>query len=314
LKPNNDCPAQLQSTLEAFYQYLKSEKRYSPHTLSNYQRDLHHFCNYCQQIQIDQWASVDSHLMRAYVATRHRKGLGGRSLQRELSAIRSFFNYLRREAEVKNNPVIGIRAPKTARKLPTPLDVDEMGQLLSVNHDTPLAIRDWAMMELMYSGGLRLAELVSLNIDNIDLVDNSVPVSGKGSKTRIVPIGRFANESLKQWLKERVKLANRDETALFVSLRGTRISTRSVQQRMKQWGVTQGIDSPVHPHRLRHSFASHLLESSGDLRAVQELLGHADISTTQIYTHIDFQHLAKVYDAAHPRAKAKSKTKPLKNA
>ncbi len=254
--------------------------------------------------------------MRAYVAARHRKGLGGRSLQRELSAVRSFFNYLHREGEIKNNPVIGVSAPKTSRKLPTPLDVDEMAQLLNVSRDTPMAVRDWAMMELMYSAGLRLAELVSLNIDSIDLADNSVPVSGKGSKTRIVPIGRFAKESLKQWLKERGQKANPDETALFISSRGTRISTRAVQQRMKQWGITQGIDSPVHPHRLRHSFASHLLESSGDLRAVQELLGHADISTTQIYTHIDFQHLAKVYDAAHPRAKStfKTKKKPLKKA
>ena len=311
----------LQTQLKAFYQYLESEKRYSPHTLSNYRRDLHHFCDYCQQKHLEQWDQVDSYLMRAYVAARHRKGLGGRSLQRELSAIRSFFNFLRREAVVKTNPVIGISAPKTARKLPTPLDVDEMGQLLNVDHNNPLAVRDWAMMELMYSGGLRLAELVSLNIDSIDLVDSSVPVSGKGAKTRIVPIGRFAKESLIHWLKERSTLANPEEIALFISNRGSRISARSVQQRMKQWGVTQGIESPVHPHRLRHSFASHLLESSGDLRAVQELLGHSDISTTQIYTHIDFQHLAKVYDAAHPRAKSatlnsdlKSKKKPLKNA
>ena len=311
----------LQTQLNAFYRYLESEKRYSSHTIINYQRDLSRFRDYCQQNHLEQWAQVDSHLMRAYVAARHRKGLGGRSLQRELSAIRSFFNFLRREAEVKTNPVTGISAPKTPRKLPTPLDVDEMSQLLSVARDTPLAIRDWAMMELMYSGGLRLAELVSLNIDSIDLLDNSVPVSGKGAKTRIVPIGRYAKESLKQWLNERNSLANPEETALFVSSCGTRISTRTVQQRMKQWGVTQGIDSPVHPHRLRHSFASHLLESSGDLRAVQELLGHADIATTQIYTHIDFQHLAKVYDAAHPRAKAttpkttlNSKKKPLKNA
>ena len=247
--------------------------------------------------------------MRIYVATRHRKGLGGRSLQRELSAIRSFFYYLRREREVQNNPVIGVRAPKTGRKLPAPLDVDEMGQLLNVPKETPLAIRDWAMMELMYSGGLRLAELVSLNVENLDLIDCSMPVLGKGAKTRIVPIGRFARESLKQWLAERAKLVKVHETALFVSRNGTRLSARSVQQRMKNWGLVQGIESPVHPHRLRHSFASHLLESSGDLRAVQELLGHADISTTQIYTHIDFQHLAKVYDAAHPRAKRIAKPK-----
>ena len=305
----------MQKELTSFYQYLKSEKRYSPHTIKNYQRDLNHFRDFCETHDIEHWARVDSHLMRAYVAARHRNGLGGRSLQRELSAIRSFFNFLRREAVVKTNPVRGVSAPKTARKLPTPLDVDEMAQLLSVERDTPLSIRDWAMMELMYSAGLRLAELVSLNIDSIDLTDNSVPVVGKGSKTRIVPVGRFAKESLTQWLKVRTDLANRGEMALFISSRGTRISVRAVQQRMKQWGIAQGIDSPVHPHRLRHSFASHLLESSGDLRAVQELLGHADISTTQIYTHIDFQHLAKVYDAAHPRAKiaTATKAKPLKN-
>ena len=305
----------LQHWLTAFYQYLHSEKRYSPHTFYNYQRDLDHFSEYCQQHAIIQWSQVDTHLMRAYVATRHRLGLGGRSLQRELSAIRSFFNFLRREYQIKTNPVIGVSAPKSPRKLPTPLDADEMGQLLNINADKPVAIRDWAMMELMYSSGLRLAELVSLNIDSIDLADNSVPVTGKGAKTRIVPVGRFAKESLKQWLKERPTLAKPDEVALFVSQRGTRISPRSVQQRMKFWGIAQGVNTPVHPHRLRHSFASHLLESSGDLRAVQELLGHADISTTQIYTHIDFQHLAKVYDAAHPRARAaaKTKAKTLKN-
>jgi integrase/recombinase XerC len=297
----------LHTQLDAFFQYLTSEKRYSPHTIKNYQRDLHHFLDYCQTHDLGRWADVDNHFMRTYVATRHRKGLGGRSLQRELSAIRSFFHFLSREGEVKSNPVTGISAPKTARKLPTPLDVDEMSQLLNLSHDTPMAMRDWAMMELMYSAGLRLAELVSLNIDSIDLADDSVPVTGKGAKTRIVPIGRFAKQSLQQWLTERSKLANSDETALFVSNRGTRISVRTVQQRMKHWGIVQGVDTPVHPHRLRHSFASHLLESSGDLRAVQELLGHADISTTQIYTHIDFQHLAKVYDAAHPRAKSKRK-------
>jgi integrase/recombinase XerC len=297
----------LHTQLDAFFQYLISEKRYSPHTIKNYQRDLRHFLDHCQTHDLGRWADVDNHFMRTYVATRHRKGLGGRSLQRELSAIRSFFHFLSREGEVKSNPVTGISAPKTARKLPTPLDVDEMSQLLNLSHDTPMAMRDWAMMELMYSAGLRLAELVSLNIDSIDLADDSVPVTGKGAKTRIVPIGRFAKQSLQQWLTERSKLANSDETALFVSNRGTRISVRTVQQRMKHWGIVQGVDTPVHPHRLRHSFASHLLESSGDLRAVQELLGHADISTTQIYTHIDFQHLAKVYDAAHPRAKSKRK-------
>lgn len=305
-------PPQLLRWLQAFYQYLESEKRYSAHTIYNYQRDLKQFSEYCQQAQIEQWGRVDSHLLRAYVATRHRKGLGGRSLQRELSAIRRFFHFLRRENHVPNNPVVGVSAPKTSRKLPTPLDADETAQLLTIPQDTPIAIRDWAMMELMYSAGLRLAELVSLNVDSIDLADNSVPVTGKGGRGRIVPIGRYAKASLERWLQERPGLAQIGESALFVSRRGSRISMRTVQQRFKTWGVLQGIDSPVHPHRLRHSFASHLLESSGDLRAVQELLGHADISTTQIYTHLDFQYLAKVYDAAHPRA-GKSKAKPLKN-
>lgn len=292
-----------QQWIDAFLEYLRIEKRYSPHTIFNYQRDLLAFADHCDESQIGNLRKVDAHVMRAFVAKRHRKGLSGRSLQRELSTVRSFFNYLRRENHIKNNPVVGVSAPKAPRKLPAPLDVDEMSQLLSLSQDGPLAIRDWAIMELLYSSGLRLAELVGLDLSSIDLKDDSIPVTGKGSKTRIVPLGRYAKTSLAKWLPERLKLAKPEESALFVSQRGTRLSARSVQQRMRNWGVWQGIDTPVHPHRLRHSFASHLLESSGDLRAVQELLGHADISTTQVYTHLDFQHLAKVYDQAHPRAK-----------
>ncbi|WP_455203693.1 tyrosine recombinase XerC, partial [Kaarinaea lacus] len=287
-----------------FLSYLHNEKRYSRHTINSYQRDLNHFQTFIQQADLKAISAIDAHIMRAYVSQRHRQGLGGRSLQRELSAVRSFFNYLLRENHIKKNPVVGVRAPKTVRKLPTPLDVDEMGQLLNLVTDTPIAVRDWAIMELMYSAGLRLAELVALNIDTVDLSDDSISVTGKGAKTRLVPMGRYAKQSLRKWLAERSKLAVSDEKALFVSQRGKRLSARAVQQRMKEWGIKQGISSGVHPHRLRHSFASHLLESSGDLRAVQELLGHADISTTQIYTHIDFQHLAKVYDQAHPRAKS----------
>jgi integrase/recombinase XerC len=293
--------------IPAFIEHLRSEKRYSPHTLSNYQRDLTAFCAYCENNALVNWSDLDSHHLRAYVAARHRRGLSGRSLQRELSAIRRFFEFLRREQVVKHNPVTGISAPKAPRKLPAPLDVDQMSRLLTLTDKQPIAVRDWAMMELLYSSGLRLAELVSLNIDSVDLKDGSLPVTGKGAKTRVLPLGRFAKAALQQWLQVRAQLAGPEEKALFVSLRGSRISPRAVQQRLRDWGIRQGVDSAVHPHRLRHSFASHMLESSGDLRAVQELLGHADISTTQVYTHLDFQHLAKVYDQAHPRAKRRRK-------
>lgn len=291
-----------------FLDSLRHERRLSANTISSYQLDLSHFSEYCRQNNLNHWQVIDSHHIRQYVSWRHRGGLSGRSLQRELSAIRSFYKYLTREEQVKINPVIGVSTPKTRRKLPMPLDVDQMDQLLAIDGKDPLELRDWAMMELMYSSGLRLAEVAGLNIGDIDFHDATVPVTGKGSKMRILPVGRLAIESLKVWLKARTKIANIDEPALFVSSRGGRLSHRAIQQRLAQWGLKQGVDIHVHPHRIRHSFASHMLESSGDLRAVQELLGHADISTTQIYTHLDFQHLAKVYDEAHPRAKKKTAT------
>lgn len=288
-----------------YIDYLKHQKRYSPHTIANYKRDLTRFKEYCIQHQLLDLSDIDSHQVRAYIAYRHRTGLGGRSLQRELSSVRLFFSYLQRENLLEHNPAVGVSTPKPVRKLPQPLDVDQMAQLLDVENDSVLDQRDQAMMELMYGAGLRLSELVSLDLGSVDLEQSMVPVTGKGSKVRIVPIGKFAKTSLQQWLLVRTQIAHVDESALFVSSRGKRISVRTVQQRIKQRGKRQGIDVNVHPHQLRHSFASHLLESSGDLRAVQELLGHADISTTQIYTHIDFQQLAKVYDQAHPRAKIK---------
>jgi integrase/recombinase XerC len=217
--------------------------------------------------------------------------------------MRSFFYYLVQERALKSNPVVGVSAPKSARKLPSPLDVDQMGGLLSNKESKPLPKRDMAIMELMYSSGLRLSELVSINLNDIDFDQGLLPVTGKGSKARLVPVGSYAIARIKEWLPERSLLAALNEPALFVSRAGRRMSARAVQQRLARWGLVQGVDLRVHPHRLRHSFASHLLESSGDLRAVQELLGHADISTTQIYTHVNFQHLAEVYDKAHPRAK-----------
>jgi integrase/recombinase XerC len=291
--------------IEEFLAHLETERRLSPHTISNYRRDLKGVVEYCKLVGLSDWKSLDAQYVRSWVAKRHRQGIGGRSLARALSALRSFLQYLMREKHLKVNVAKGIRAPKSARKLPEPLDADEMARLLAVSDDNPLAIRDMAMLELMYSSGLRLAELVSLNLGDVDLADGSLPVTGKGDKARIVPVGRYANDALQRWLKTRVALASEEESALFVSKQGSRITPRAVQQRFRQWGIKQGLDSRVHPHKLRHAFASHLLESSGDLRAVQELLGHADISTTQIYTHLDFQHLADVYDKAHPRARKK---------
>jgi integrase/recombinase XerC len=296
-----------QQWVDKFLQYLNTERRLSPHTLSNYRRDLRGIVAHCDVASIEDWSVLDAKQVRAYLAARHRQGIGGRSLARALSTLRSFLRYLMREGELQKNVAQGVQAPKAPRKLPEPLDVDEMTQLLQSEgeRDDPLLARDNAMLELMYSAGLRLAELVSLDVGQIDLSDGSVTVLGKGNKTRIVPVGRYAREAVVAWQRLRGELANVDEPALFVGQRGARISPRTVQQRFRQRGVEQGIASRVHPHKLRHAFASHLLESSGDLRAVQELLGHADISTTQIYTHLDFQHLAEVYDKAHPRARKK---------
>lgn len=297
--------------IDDFLAHLDSERRLSSHTLKNYRRDLTDVLSYCEQHDIADWRTLDSGFIRAWLASRHRRGIGGRSLARSLSSLRTFLNYLVREGYLKHNPAKGISAPKAPRKLPEPLDTDEMMRLLDIDagQGDALAVRDRAMLELMYSSGLRLAELVSLDRDQVDLADGSVPVTGKGGKTRILPVGRHACEALDLWLQQRASLAQADEPALFVSQRGRRLTARSVQQRFKQWGLKQGLDSHVHPHKLRHAFASHLLESSGDLRAVQELLGHADIATTQIYTHLDFQHLAEVYDKAHPRAHKKRLSK-----
>lgn len=293
--------------LAAFLGHLQHERRLSVHTLAAYRRDLAHLHDYCDANGVTEWSALSAASVRHYVAWRHRKGISGRSLQRELSALRSLFNYLLREGVVGSNPGLDIPAPKSEKRLPRALDVDQTGRLVSIEGDGPLERRDRALLELVYSSGLRLAEVVGLNTDSVDYQDATVRVLGKGSKARVVPVGREALNALRAWLPVRGQLATDNEQALFVSQRGTRISPRNVQQRMRQWGVRQGLDARVHPHMLRHSFASHILESSSDLRAVQELLGHADIATTQIYTHLDFQHLAKVYDQAHPRARKRGK-------
>ncbi len=285
--------------------YIKTLHHLSIHTRNAYQRDLDYLNNYCTKKAIETWSDLDGRQLRSFVAERHRQGIGGRSLQRNLSAVRSFYRYLIKEEKVKNNPAEGIVAPKSPRKLPKVLDADQTAQLVEIDDKEPLAVRDRAMLELIYSSGLRLAELISLNLNDIDFSDRILTVTGKGNKTRSVPVGKHAIKAIKNWLKIRLAMTNHSEQALFISSRGKRISPRSVQDRLKQWAIKQGLPNHVHPHMLRHSFASHLLESSGDLRAVQELLGHADISTTQVYTHLDFQHLAQVYDKTHPRAHRK---------
>ena len=297
----------LRPSLDPFFTYLESERRLSKNTIKSYWRDLDQFVCFCDHKKIASWVKVTIHDIRAFVAHRHRDGLSGRSIQRELSAVRRFLDYLVREMKIEHNPARGVSAPKYHKPLPKPIDVDQMGQLLRLNNkeDNVLVLRDIAIMELLYSCGLRISEAVTVNIGDIDFTEGNLVVEGKGAKMRKLPVGRFARDRIKTWLKSRDSIAQSDEPALFVSKLGRRLSVRSIQQRMKFWGAKQGLDINVHPHRLRHSFASHLLESSGNLRAVQELLGHADISTTQVYTHLDFQHLASVYDKSHPRARKK---------
>jgi len=295
--------------LIAFNEFLRSEKQLSIHTQTNYQRDLQKFADYCVKFSLTDLAEIRSQHIRQIVAQLHRQGLGGKSLSRWLSAMRSFFEFAIRNGWAKNNPADAIQAPKSPKKLPKTLDVDQTAQFVSVQGDSELALRDRALLELIYSSGLRLAEVVGLDLQNIDMHEEMVTVLGKGNKQRMLPIGSHAIKALKAWLVQRKTFLKDDaEKAVFISKRGTRITHRAVQMRMQQLSVAQGMDTPVHPHMLRHSFASHMLESSGDLRLVQEMLGHANISTTQIYTHLDFQHLAKVYDNAHPRAQRKKES------
>ncbi len=286
-----------------FLAHLAHERRLSRNTLTSYGRDLERIAARLSQTDARPIDALDEQDVRRYVAWRHRNGASGRTLQRELSSLRSLYRWLLREGRAQSNPAVGIRAPKTGRKLPATLDADQLCRLLDQSDDDLLAIRDTAMIELFYSSGLRLSELISINLGDIDLTDGGLTVTGKGAKTRRVPVGAQARDAVRRWLRVRANLAGAAEAALFVSSRGGRIHPRTVQARLARWAREQGATRGVHPHLLRHSFASHLLESSGDLRAVQELLGHADISTTQVYTHLDFQHLAQVYDKAHPRAK-----------
>ena len=275
----------------------------SAHTIAAYRHDLLALAEFAGRRKLTAWSRLGNPELRTFAAAQHGAGLSPRSIQRRLSAARTYYEYLMREGHCARNPALDVRAPKSKKRLPATLDADQMGRLLAFRVDDSLSARDKAIMELFYSSGLRLTELVSLNTAAVDLADRTVRVLGKGSKTRIVPIGRQAIDALKNWLRQRATLIKPGVDALFVGQNGRPLSARAVQLRVGAWGRRQGISVHVHPHMFRHSFATHLLESSGDLRGVQELLGHADIGTTQIYTHLDFQHLASVYEAAHPRAR-----------
>jgi integrase/recombinase XerC len=310
--------------IERFRRYLAAERRCSPHTLAAYTRDLQALASYCDRAGLESWVGVDSGHLRSFAARLHGAGLAPRSIQRRLSAVRSFYEFLQREAHtlrnrphrapaaeeseiarLRSNPGQEVRAPKAARRLPATLDADQMARLLEIPAGEPFATRDRAIMELLYSSGLRLAEIVGLDLADLDRRDRTVHVLGKGRKARVVPVGRVALRVLEEWLGQRASLARCGEQALFLGRSGRRLGRRAVELRVAYWARRQGIDAHVYPHLFRHSFASHLLESGAELRGVQELLGHADIATTQIYTHLDFQHLARIYDATHPRARRK---------
>ncbi|WP_299083599.1 tyrosine recombinase XerC [uncultured Paraglaciecola sp.] len=289
----------LYTWLEKYLDYLRYEKNLANTSIENYQRQL---MAAFEKLEIDNWSNLSPSKVRDILNQARKSNLSPRSIALRLSSIRGFCVFLVQQGQLTQNPAAAIQGPKQAKTLPKQLNVDEMQQLLDIKEDELLAIRDKAMMELMYACGLRLSELANLNIKSLQ-ADGQLRVLGKGNKERLLPIGKMASEALRAWLKIRPELASKDEPALFVSMRKSRIGTRQIAKRMKSWATRQSLEQSVNPHKLRHSFATHILESSSDLRGVQELLGHANLSTTQIYTHLNFQHLAQVYDSAHPRAK-----------
>jgi integrase/recombinase XerC len=288
------------SALERYITHLRTARRLASHTLEAYARDGRMLMALAEPRALD---AVDGHDIRRFVATLHAKGQSPRSLARILSSWRGLFAWLVRQREVAANPCTGVKPPKAPRHLPKVLSPDEAVRLVTAEDDSAMGPRDRALFELAYSCGLRVSELTGLDVDAVDSQTGEARVTGKGSKTRIVPVGTHALAAIEAWLPIRAALAKPGENALFLGRKGQRLAPREVQRRIKRWAAAAGLDVDVHPHMLRHSFASHVLQSSGDLRAVQEMLGHASIASTQVYTHLDFQHLAKVYDAAHPRAR-----------
>lgn len=299
-----------QNDLKLFYQFLESEKQFSPHTVKSYHRDISRFMVFLEAQSVADWEAIDEHHIRQFVSQVHRQGLGGKSIQRLLSALRRLFRYLLTNKRICNNPATHVMAPKSEKKLPNVMHPQEIEHMLlapddQVLQDNPLLVRDYAVLELLYAGGLRLSELIGLNVSDINWQVNQLKVLGKGGKERLCHFGEKAELMLKKWLICREMYLKSDEKALFISKRGTRLSASSIRVRIQKLCQEKDISQRVYPHLMRHSFASHMLESSQDLRAVQELLGHAHLKTTQIYTHLDFQQLAKTYDAAHPRAQKK---------
>lgn len=290
--------------LKEYLEFLNFERGLSPLTRENYARDITQLITLADKTALN---NLQVNHIRRFIASLHSKGLGGKSIARMLSSWRGFFDFLVHRKSFNNNPVIGLKAPKSPKSLPQALSIEQAVKLVDISDDDALSIRDHAILELFYSSGLRLSELVNLDMNALDFSEGTVVVTGKGNKTRIVPIGEHAMNAIKKWLETRNSILTRNvsEKAVFVGLQGRRITARNIQYRLKEWSIKQGVNSSVHPHMLRHSFASHVLQSSGDLRAVQEMLGHANISTTQVYTHLDYQHLTKVYDTAHPRARKK---------
>ncbi|MBU2883131.1 tyrosine recombinase XerC [Psychrosphaera sp. B3R10] len=286
-----------------YLQYLKFERAYSDHTVSNYSHTLISLMTFSAEKNLVRWQDIDDTLLKQWIGQFKREGLKASSIQLHLSAVRGLFKYLVSKREIAINPADLLVSPKQDRPLPKNLETDEVHHLLSFIPESDIEFRDKAYMELFYSSGLRLAELTGLDVVDVDVQECMVKVTGKGNKQRIVPVGSVAINAIVDWIKVRPSLNKHNIDALFISKLGNRLSARQIQQRLKYWGQKLGMANTVHPHKLRHSFATHILESSADLRSVQELLGHANLSTTQIYTHLDFQHLAKVYDQAHPRAK-----------
>lgn len=289
--------------INAYLQVLSVERRLSEHTIKAYRRDLSKLISFCDTRGLFLWKGLNNHMARLFSASLNANGMHAKSIQRILSACRGLSAYLIQKNRLTANPFDDVRAPKAEKRLPKTLNVDQVTSLVEIDVNDPLSYRDKAILELFYSSGLRLSELCSLDLNDLNLPEKMLRVTGKGDKMRDLPIGRHADQAIRNWLLQRNILPLKDYQAVFVSKHGNRISVRNIQARVKHWAARQGIEISVSPHMLRHSFASHLLESSGELRAVQELLGHTNISTTQIYTHLDFQHLAQVYDDAHPRAK-----------
>jgi len=292
--------------LERFERHLGLERQLSAHTVTAYRRDLAALHDWCVRAQIEHWQALDHAHLRRFAAQSHARGLQGRSIARRLAAARTFFGFLQREGAIKRNPALDVPSPKAKRRLPQTLDVDQMARLLALKPENALQVRDLALMELFYSSGLRLGELITLRLRDLNLDTGEVRVMGKGRKERLAPVGSKAVAALRQWLAQRGGMAREGCDVLFITRHGGPLSPRAVQRRVAELARAQGLPQHVHPHLFRHSFATHLLESSRDLRGVQELLGHANISTTQVYTHLDFQHLARTYDQAHPRAKRRS--------